>query len=210
LTQTQTLILFEEYLRGLATLHEAGYLHLDCHTGNLRIDNEGHGRLADFGSSWPIDSLNTKEGFCQIMPSSGYFPLPMAVALLAPEIVLGIGHFEELTSKISGKADVWALGCALGKWSNAPAYEHVAAVQKALQPNAEKFYPFKLKPAEQKTYYSLLNLNYPPEPLDQNSVDYLVWKMLHPDCNLRFSALEAADYISQCCQFSLQKNPQDS
>ena len=168
-TEAQILTLFEEYLRGLAALHESGYLHLDCHRGNLYIDAKGHGRLADFGSSRPIASLNTNEGFARMMPdASGSFTLPMAAALLAPEIVIGFSHFTTKNPNISGKADVWALGNVLG-WLlknsiKAQAYEHVTNLQKQFQPNADKFKPFALKTGERETYCLLLESNYPFEP----------------------------------------------
>lgn len=207
LTQAQLLSLYEEYLRGLAALHEVGYLHLDCHKGNLFIDTEGHGRLGDFGSSRPIDSLNTKEGFGKMMPietaGGRSLPLAMAVALLAPEIVLGIGHHQEekdVTQPplISGKADVWAIGNSLASLlrPKAEAYQALTTVQHQLQPQKETFQPFALKLGEHNIYYSKLTDTYPAQPTQQLSLDLLILKMLHPDPNQCFTALEAADYIS--------------
>ncbi len=223
LTQAQILTFFEGYLRGLAALHEAGYLHLDCHEGNLFIDAKERGRLADFGSSRPIDSLNTVEGFGKMMPvqtrdESHHLPLAMAFHLLAPEIVRCIGRLKEgqrdkkeaALVPISGKADVWTLGNILAKKlkPQSSAYQKTIECQEAIQPvtpNNQCYCPFTLSIEKNNQYHQDLLSNYPDEPINQASVDYLIWKMLHPDHNLRFSAQEAAEYIS-----TLRKITQDS
>lgn len=221
LAQDKSLAVFEDCLRGVAALHEAGFLHLDCHRGNLFIDAQGRGRLGDFGSSRSIASLNTEEGFGKMMPITGKngqarLPLAMATKLLAPEIVQGIGCFNKKRKNfplISGKADVWSLGNVLAKKlkPQSPPYKKLIECQEAIQSarvhqSAKPYFsPFSLKLGEHATYFSSLVDSYPPEPTNKSSVDYLIWKMLHPSQALRFTAVEAADYISH-----LRKILQDS
>ena len=214
LSYNQLLQAFHDYMCGLGALHRAGYLHLDCHGGNLFLMADGSGRLADFGSCRRIDALNTPEGFARFMPVNGQHLLPMANGLLAPEIVARIEHFKTSGEQgdgsaidlplISGKADVWALGYtfAVKLMPKSPALLHIRACKEKILPQG-RFSPFGLSPEQIEAYLTNLHQDYPPEPNDQNSLEYLLWRMLHPHPEARFSEKETTDFISTLQKMTL-------
>ncbi len=198
--ENQQLRIIRDALYGLNALHEIGYLHLDCHMANILVAQDGQGKLADFGSSRALALLSNQELFKSFMPTlvdgKLKLTLPIVYSFLAPEIVKNIGLYrqERALSTISGKADVWMFGAALAcrlKREGLP-YQALVKIQKELQPKGKKFSPFQLSAEKAITYQQKLIDSYPSIPENSNCLEVLLWRMLHPNPELRCSPLDIA------------------
>ena len=95
-------------LQGLLTLHKAGFIHRDIKIENILIGKDNKMKICDFGSCTTeiIDfSRIPKSEYDLTKESIEAFTTPM---YRPPEIV-----DPYLRYKVSGKADLWMLGCVL-------------------------------------------------------------------------------------------------
>lgn len=81
---------------GLATVHDAGVLHLDVKPSNVLVTDDGVAKLADFGVARDVHALETLSGDGRIHGTPGY---------LSPEAAE--------TNDVSWSADVFSLGATL-------------------------------------------------------------------------------------------------
>lgn len=212
--------LFANYARGLNDLHTCnkdGYLHMDLHKGNLfvhqdPITHEYQGKLGDLASSRKIPDLSNRNTFKHFLPTKSEdqnhysFPLPLCLELISPEIVNNIYLFHYTTDdllKITAKADIWSLGFtfAMHFMPTSKACEFIKNAQKQAQDGKEPFCPFPLdEDFERKrqvlvNYSNELNLyeKKVPKPNQDQALDLLIWKMLHPNPEIRPTDLEVAE-----------------
>jgi len=85
-----------ETLKGLAYLHHIKVLHLDVKCANILLTKEGAVKLADFGVSQQLQSIEVKVEATDFVGSPLY---------MAPEVILKTGY--------NFKADTWSLGITL-------------------------------------------------------------------------------------------------
>ena len=81
-------------IEGLAYLHDQHILHRDIKGSNILVNDAGVVKLADFGASKQLQSLQSDLMMTMSVRGTPYF--------MAPEV------FEE---KYSSKADIWGIGC---------------------------------------------------------------------------------------------------
>jgi serine/threonine protein kinase len=77
-------------LDALAYIHSKSYIHRDVKAGNILLNDDGHVKLADFGST----SLNN--------PANSFVGTPY---WMAPEVILAMDEGQYDT-----KIDIWSLG----------------------------------------------------------------------------------------------------
>jgi serine/threonine protein kinase len=98
-SKEEALLLAEQVLRGLATLHEAGVIHRDLKPDNAIVDDSFRLRLIDFGLAKPL-------------PHS-----PAARSLSMTAGLIGTPRYmspEQVRSEPAAcTADMWAFGCIL-------------------------------------------------------------------------------------------------
>jgi len=87
-------VIIASMLLGLRHLHSKRMVHRDIKAGNILLTNDGVAKLADFGVS---KELNTIQSKCQTTIGTPYW--------MAPEVIQE-GRYNE-------KADVWSLGITL-------------------------------------------------------------------------------------------------
>ena len=89
-------------LKGLMSMHDAGYIHRDIDPTNIMITADGHIKLIDFGIAKKMNSLTTND---KHMTKTGQFVGKPEYA--APELVLGAINEQNQTT------DIYAVGILL-------------------------------------------------------------------------------------------------
>ena len=84
--------IFCEALKGLQFVHDKGYLHRDIKPGNILIDRNGGGKLADFGLAIPVKKA-------LLTAAAG------TLTYLAPEVLI--------TGEMTILTDIYAMGVSL-------------------------------------------------------------------------------------------------
>jgi len=85
-----------ETLKGLAYLHHIKVLHLDVKSANILVTKEGGIKLADFGVSEQLQSIDVP------VQATDFVGSPL---FMAPEVILKQGY--------NHKADTWSLGITI-------------------------------------------------------------------------------------------------
>ncbi len=93
--------IFCEALKGLQFVHDRGYLHRDIKPGNILIDKNGRGKLADFGLAIPVKKA-------LLTAAAG------TLTYLAPEVLID-GEMTKLS-------DIYAMGVSLYEAVNGFSY----------------------------------------------------------------------------------------
>jgi len=102
LPQSTVLELGIQLLSGLEAAHRAGVIHRDLKPGNIRIHQDGHLKILDFGLAkiiGPIDATAETSGLEEKLSVSGTLPY------MAPELLRA--------QPADARADVWAAGTVL-------------------------------------------------------------------------------------------------
>ena len=84
----------KQILLGCEYLHANNIIHRDIKGGNILVDNSGQIKLADFGASKKLDSINSQ--------ADSFVGTPY---WMAPETIRSKGYGR--------KADVWSIGCTV-------------------------------------------------------------------------------------------------
>jgi serine/threonine-protein kinase len=98
-TTEQALLLAEQVLRGLETLHNAGIIHRDLKPENAVVDDAFKLRLIDFGLAKPL-------------PGSPARTVSMTAGLVGTPRYMSPEQIRDLRT-ITVAADLWAFGCIL-------------------------------------------------------------------------------------------------
>ena len=86
----------KQILLGLEHLHQRGVIHRDIKPANILRDSKGLLKLADFGNSATLASLESSQETPQLVGTPNY---------MSPELAKG-GQGTE-------KCDIWAVGCTV-------------------------------------------------------------------------------------------------
>ena len=99
---------FIEVARGLAAVHEAGWVHRDVKPDNILVDRAGTARLADFGLASAIDSAsaNGLHGSSPSAASSNALAAAGTPAYMAP---------EQCDGTRDSRSDQWSWGTSLAE-----------------------------------------------------------------------------------------------
>ncbi len=168
-------------LKGLVAVHSKGIVHCDINLTNIlvkidpKVSSNYYAAISDFGSAKPQNQLNNAIGTYWYM---------------APELWLGLyGDNKDLKAKVSAKLDVWSMGCALWELMN-----HKFVPWTTAFPDCRLGATFE----DHKKSKAIAILSDPktfPEPKDQNTLEWLIWKMLRPNPDERYSAQEALNAL---------------
>ena len=95
-----SLLLAEQILQGLVSLHKAGVIHRDLTSFNIMIDQQFHLKLIDFGLAKPLPGALTHNSVTKTVGLTGT-PLYMS-----PEQIHG-------KTKLTPSSDIWSFGVIL-------------------------------------------------------------------------------------------------
>ncbi len=168
-------------LRGLAAIHKVGIVHCDLSLSNLLVkkdpDNPNYyyAAITDFGLAFTENDLR------DAVTTYWY---------MAPELW---GDKKKATSKL----DVWSMGCSLWKLMNYP--KNLPWIEKFPDPKEDSIEAYK----KSEGFKILMDPKTFPEPNDQNTLAWIIWKMLRIDPEQRFSAEEALNALEKIDRKSL-------
>ncbi len=121
--------LINDACRGVEYAHAQEFIHRDIKPANILIDNQGNGRLSDFGLATKVDIDGTASPY-------GY------IGHLAPEVIT-----DDITDK---RSDIYALGVTLYRMVNGDAYlpmtidpdDLLELIKEGSFPNRNDYRPF--------------------------------------------------------------------
>lgn len=171
----------------LADLHDQGYLSRDIKPANYFIERNKEGilkiRLGDFGEAVPIDSISLKKQ----LPMWTYgFVSPEYKRAAATE--LRDERLQAVAEETTVKSDSWALGISMLAIFQERLSEFIDA-----NPTLKEF----LKSKDQDAFVEGLMNDSPwiKNPENENSLEYVIYKLLIVDPEERWSPRQAADHL---------------
>ncbi|EHY56220.1 Suppressor of Sensor Kinase (SLN1) [Exophiala dermatitidis] len=124
--ETVIMVYALQMLEGLAYLHQAHIVHRDIKPENVLLDHNGVIKYVDFGAAKIIarqgQTMMGQEPVQRVNGEAGHLPNNAAVArqpqktmtgtpmYMSPEVIRGD---STATSRFSGAADIWSLGCVI-------------------------------------------------------------------------------------------------
>eukprot|EP00977_Amphora_coffeiformis_P027654 scaffold34629_cov154-Amphora_coffeaeformis.AAC.5 len=100
-----------QILKGLFAIHSNGYIHADLFPSNVLLTEQGEVRLADFGSSLPIDG-NGVIGAWRMTTTDYTSPELLKARVLKSPFARGFDVRSAIAQRMIA-VDVWSLGCLL-------------------------------------------------------------------------------------------------
>jgi serine/threonine kinase 16 len=161
-------------VRGLIAIHGAGYRHADFKPANVLLSADNHAVITDLGSACPLTVRITNRSEALTMQDTA--AALTTASYRSPEL------FDPPSEcVIDGKADVWALGCAMYAllFSRTPFETAIEGLSTLAVRSAQYAFPTVAQGA----------LNWPPELLE------VIRKCLTADLALRPSMMEVLSFM---------------